>query len=287
MIKNVAVIPNLSKAGSAKCAVRLSRLLSGAGLKVFADEAHKSVFADSSVCFISRDEIYTDSDAVVVLGGDGTVISAAKRAAAKRIPVLGVNFGKVGYIAELEEHEIALIEKLASGDYTIEERMMLDASVYKNDRRLFYSLAFNEATVTRGSVSKLAEFSLFCDDNPVSRYRADGLIVATPTGSTAYSLAAGGPVIDPGFEAICVTPVCSHSLSSSRSLIFTPGSTIKIKVPSSRYAEAVLTADGKAFFKLNDPDAAVVIRASEAKARLIKLKPFSFYNTLYEKFDIN
>lgn len=262
-------------------------MLGKVGIEVLAEESHRSVFTASKAVFVPRDRLYTEADAVVVLGGDGTVISAAKRSALSGIPVLGINFGKVGYIAELEENEIELALRLADGDYSVEERMMLDAEVFKGDRRLFYSLAFNEVAVTRGSVSKLADFNLYCGDKAVSRYRADGLIVATPTGSTAYSLAAGGPVIDPAFEAFCVTPVCSHSLVSARSLIFNPASEIKIKVPSSRHSEAVLTADGKTYFKINDPEATVIVRKSEKKARLIRLKPFSFYDTLYKKFDIN
>lgn len=287
MIKKISIIPNLSKNGSGACALRLAEMLGKVGIEVLAEESHRSVFTASKAVFVPRDRLYTEADAVVVLGGDGTVISAAKRSALSGIPVLGINFGKVGYIAELEENEIELALRLADGDYSVEERMMLDAEVFKGDRRLFYSLAFNEVAVTRGSVSKLADFNLYCGDKAVSRYRADGLIVATPTGSTAYSLAAGGPVIDPAFEAFCVTPVCSHSLVSARSLIFNPASEIKIKVPSSRHSEAVLTADGKTYFKINDPEATVIVRKSEKKARLIRLKPFSFYDTLYKKFDIN
>lgn len=285
MIKKISIIPNLSKKGSGECAVKLAEILKNVGVEVFAEDSHRNVFAGVKVNFVPRERVYAEAQAVVVLGGDGTVISAAKRGALTGIPVLGVNFGKVGYIAELEENEIELAAKLADGDYTVEERMMLDAEVYKGDRRLFYSLAFNEVAVTRGSVSKLADFNLYCGDKAVSRYRADGLIVATPTGSTAYSLAAGGPVIDPSFEAFCVTPICSHSLVSARSLIFTPQSEIRVKVPSSRYSEAVLTADGKTYFKINDPEVTVVVKKSDKLARLIKLKPFSFYDTLYRKFD--
>lgn len=285
-IRKVALIPNITKPGALRCAIRAAGILTENNMEVYTDEGRVSTFTalGAKIAAMPIDDLYSRCDAAIVFGGDGTVLGAAKRAAETGTLILGVNFGHVGYITELEESEIGMLSRLGTGDYKTEERMMLDVSVGKNGRQLFFARAFNEAAITRGIVSRLADFTMSCDGSLVSRYRADGLIVATPTGSTAYSMAAGGPVIDPTLEVLSVTPVCSHSLDSARTLVFGPNSVIKITVPSAKHAEAVVTVDGRAFFRINDGELAVTMTRSEKKVRLIRLKNGSFGNTLYQKF---
>lgn len=285
-VKKVALIPNITKPGALRCAIRAAGILREVGIEPLIDEAKQPTFAalGESIKSLQQDDLYKESDIVIVFGGDGTVLGAAKKAAETGAKILGVNFGHVGYITELEESEIEMLRRLSTGDYTIDERMMLDVSVGKNGRKLFFARAFNEAAITRGIVSRLADFTVSCDGSLVNRYRADGLIVCTPTGSTAYSMAAGGPVIDPSLEVLSVTPVCSHSLDSARTLVFGPKSVIKITVPSAKYAESMVTVDGRTFFRINDGDLAITISRSESKINLIRFKNNSFGNTLYQKF---
>lgn len=285
-IRKAALIPNITKPGALRCALTAAEILERNGIEVYTDEGRISSFSafGGKIKALSIDELYKQCELIVVFGGDGTVLGAAKRAAETGALVLGVNFGHVGYITELEAGEIETLERICTGDYKIEERMMLDVSVGKNGRQLFFAHAFNEAAITRGIVSRLADFSISCDGSPVSCYRADGIIVATPTGSTAYSMAAGGPVIDPTLEVLSVTPVCSHSLDAARTLVFGPYSVIKVNIPSAKHAEAVVTVDGRSFFRINDGELAVTITRSEKKVRLVRLKNSSFGNILYQKF---
>ncbi len=285
-IRKAALIPNITKPGALRCALTAAEILERNGIEVYTDEGRISGFSafGGKIKALSIDELYKQCELIVVFGGDGTVLGAAKRAAETGALVLGVNFGHVGYITELEAGEIEALERICTGDYKIEERMMLDVSVGKNGRQLFFAHAFNEAAITRGIVSRLADFSISCDGSPVSCYRSDGIIVATPTGSTAYSMAAGGPVIDPTLEVLSVTPVCSHSLDAARTLVFGPYSVIKVNIPSAKHAEAVVTVDGRSFFRINDGELAVTITRSEKKVRLVRLKNSSFGNILYQKF---
>ncbi len=284
-IQKVALIPNITKPGALRCAIRAAGILREVGIEPYIDESKLATFQalGETINCLPTDELYRQCDLVTVFGGDGTVLGAAKKAAETGVAILGVNFGHVGYITELEEGEIEMLRRLSTGDYVIDERMMLDVSVGKNGRRLFFAHAFNEAAITRGIVSRLADFTVSCNGSLVNRYRADGLIVATPTGSTAYSMAAGGPVIDPSLEVISVTPVCSHSLDSARTLVFGPQSVIKITVPSAKYAESMVTVDGRTFFRINDGDLAITLTRSESKIKLIRFKNSVFGNTLFQK----
>lgn len=286
MIRRVALVPNTGKSGALRCAVKVAEILKNQGIDSFAEPGRAEMFAalGGGVTAVDADSLFKTCDAAIVFGGDGTVLGAAKRAAEADIPIIGVNFGNVGYITELEEGEIDMLSRLATGDYRIEKRMMLDVSISKAGKQLFFSRAFNEAAITRGIVTRLADFSVSCDGDLVSQYRADGLIIATPTGSTAYSMAAGGPVIDPSVEVISATPVCSHSLELARSLVFGPNSVIKVNIPSARRAEAVVTVDGRAYFRINDNELSVTVAKSQKYVSLIRLKNVPFATTLFKKF---
>ncbi len=288
MIRKVALIPNTSKSGALRCALRVSQILEGKGISSVAETSRAEMFAalGGNVAAVEADALFAGCDAAIVFGGDGTVLSAAKRAAEANVPIIGVNFGHVGYITELEESEIDMLGRLATGDYRMEKRMMLDVSISKSGKQLFFSRAFNEAAITRGIVSRLADFSVSCDGDLVSHYRADGLIISTPTGSTAYSMAAGGPVIDPSVEVIAATPICSHSLELARSLVFGPNSVIKVSIPSARRAEAVVTVDGRSYFRINDNELSVTVSKSQKYVSLIRLKNTPFATTLFKKFGV-
>ncbi len=283
--KTIALYPNRSKQGALRCAIKAAELLTAAGATIVFDrDIVKYLPECEKYTLWSNERLYSDSDAVVVFGGDGTVLGAGLRAAETGVPLLGVNFGHVGYIAEMEENEISQLVRLVSGDFATEDRMLLDVEVMKRGRRLFFARSFNEVTVTRGFITRLVDFDMSCNGTAVCHYRADGLIIATPTGSTAYSMAAGGPVIDPSLELIAVTPVCSHSLVSSRSIVFGADSVISVKIPSAKRSEAVITVDGRSLFRVNDVETELFVRRSDKKVRLIRFKDDLFCNTLYKKF---
>ncbi|HHW24722.1 MAG TPA: NAD(+)/NADH kinase [Clostridiales bacterium] len=225
-------------------------------------------------------------DVCIVLGGDGSMIRAAKRAAPRGIPLLGINLGRIGYLAELELDELGKIDELFSGKYAIEERIMLKVVLYRTGREPHTTApALNDAVVTHGAVSRLVDIMLYCDGRPVTKYRADGLIAATPTGSTAYSMSAGGPIIDPKLDCICVTPICPHSLSA-RPLVFSGSSELIIEDICSDNVALYLTVDGNETYRLSRGDK-VRITKSEITAKLIRLNSKSgssgFFGVLQKK----
>ncbi|MBQ7160502.1 MAG: NAD(+)/NADH kinase [Clostridia bacterium] len=215
-------------------------------------------------------------DLAVVLGGDGSIMRAAGAFAPAGIPILGVNLGKVGYMTELEVNELGLLGKFFTGEYEVEHRMMLSVTF---DGDTLYAL--NDAVISNGAISKMAALSLFCGEMHVNDYRADGLIISTPTGSTAYSMSAGGPIIDPQVECLLATPVCSHSLSS-RPIVFSGGSRLTVKNISRDMVQVYLTLDGAKNFLVNDGDSVVIERAPIV-TKLVRIKYDGFYSRLGKK----
>ena len=238
--------------------------------RIFRNRMHKSVYS-----YKTPDEIYSEAELVIVIGGDGSMLDATRRAAKNGIPVLGINMGRVGYMTELEMDELDLIDKVFTGDYTLDERTMLSVRIESDKGQTRFSAdALNEAVIANGSTARIIDVELFDGDELVSSYRADGLVVATPTGSTAYSLSAGGPIVDPKLACICVTPVCPHSLLA-RPLVFPDTACLRVKNVCVREKALHLTVDGKATFDMYYGDVAVITK-SEKKAKLLRIKDEGF-----------
>ena len=218
---------------------------------------------------------FGECDAVIVLGGDGTMLGAAAYAQKTGIPLLGINFGTLGYMTELSIDEIHLLEHLE--DAKIEERMMLDACVKCGDTESTIT-ALNECAICRSKPGTMIRVYLFCDGNMVSSYRCDGMIISTPTGTSAYNLSAGGPIIDPKLNAFCVSPLAPHSLSAIRPLVFAPDSVLRVEVEG----VASVTADSSLFPEIVEKGT-VTIQQSERTVKLLKLKNAGFYEALMEK----
>ncbi|MBQ4313115.1 MAG: NAD(+)/NADH kinase, partial [Clostridia bacterium] len=225
-------------------------------------------------------------------GGDGTIIHAAKLAAEASRPTLGINLGHLGFTAGLEISELSLLSKLLTGDYITEKRMMLDVRVVGGDDEERLSChAMNDAVISRGSLATIIDLEVFHNDRSAMSFRADGVIVSPPTGTTAYSLSAGGPVIDPMIQCIEVTPVCAHSLHT-RPILFAPDSTIRIEA-SKNTDHALfgqmndrgifLSVDGEMVYSLQ-PDESVIIEKSDVYADFIIIKRQSFAEVLKQKF---
>ena len=224
-------------------------------------------------------KMYEESDVAVVLGGDGTLLSASDKASSFDVPLLGINLGHLGFMADVEEKNIeASLNTFLDGGYKIDRRFMIDALIEKKDGSRLTISALNDIVVTRASYQRMVAFDIKVNGDNLATYQGDGLVVATPTGSTAYSMSAGGPVVDPSLEVCIITPVCPHTMSSKPVIV--PGQAeIRIDFKSTFDDKSMLTADGKEGIGLCEGDV-IKIKGSERKLGLIRLLNRSFYDIL-------
>lgn len=274
----VAVIPNLDKRGSSETVEKIGHFLK---------ECDITAYLPDDICCAEYkhapiDELYKIADIIITIGGDGTIIRFAKRAALDGKPVLGINAGRVGYLANIEQNEYHLLEKLKSGEYTIEKRMMLKIVVKENDNIIGEYEALNDAVISSGYLSRIIDVTTSVDGGDVITYHADGLIAATPTGSTAYSMSAGGPVIDPTMNCVCLTPICSHSLAA-KPILIGGEKEIKLKAFSKKRTDIFLSVDGRKVAPIK-PYTEIYISQSDNIVKLVRINDRSFYKTLSLKF---
>ncbi len=232
-------------------------------------------------CYLPIDTVYAEANIIIVLGGDGTILEVSRRAAPKGTPILGINLGRLGYMAELELNELELLHKLFTGDYTVEKRAMLRVELRDGEELRSFCYGLNDTVISNGSVARIIDLELSQGGQPVTAYRADGLIIATPTGSTAYSMSAGGAIVDPGVSCFCVTPICPHSFAA-RPLVFSDRVPLEIKNVCYREKRLYLTVDGRMNFELHRNQTVRISRAS-METGLVRLKPYSFYSRLRQK----
>lgn len=276
----IAVIVNFDKSGAVLTAERIVSLLGENEAEVL---MLKSDFAKRlhNVCmFDTHTELIASCDVLLTVGGDGTIIHCAKHSAQLGKPILGINCGRLGYVAELESDEIYMLKSLLQGEYSLEERLILSVSVFRNGAKSEEYAAVNDAVISRGSLSRIIDLQVAVDGANISSYRADGILVSTPTGSTAYALSAGGPLIEPGLKCIELVPICSHSLSASCAVL-SPDSSVKIKAASPD-GKSYLTVDGQISVELGEEDY-VVIESSPDPLKMIVLKKRSFFKLANEK----
>jgi len=239
-----------------------------------------SAYLHNSVPAVQIDE--DGWDAACVLGGDGSIIDAAHRLCGRQIPLVGINFGHLGYLTEMEAGELEWIDKIVSGDYTLDHRMMLKTDILTQAgecRRQFSAL--NDVVLSNGPVARLLSFDITCNDVLMQSCRADGIIAATPTGSTAYSMSAGGPILDPELACICLTPICPHTLNS-RPVIVQSSAQICFTRITPRDTSVYLTCDGKEAVELS-PGETVRITRSEWSTDLIRVRDDGFLTALRRK----
>ena len=232
--------------------------------------------------YLPIDPLYAEADIIIVLGGDGSILEAARRAATGGTPILGINFGRLGYMAELEAGQLDELHRLFTGEYTLERRMMLRVDLLGSGGELkSFCYALNDAVVSNGSVARVIDLELAENGETVTTYRADGLIIATPTGSTAYSMSAGGAIVDPSVGCFCVTPICPHSFAA-RPLIFSDRSVLEIRNICVREKMLYLTVDGKMSFELLRGQSVRVTR-SRLETKLVRFRKSGFYRVLCRK----
>ena len=279
-IKSIAVMPNLTKKGAYETSLRAVKILSELDMQILMECSLSRLYKDENIIFFGSEYTMLKScDMVLTIGGDGTIIHAARKSAPLDKPLLGINTGRLGFVAELEPNELDMLQRIAEGNYSVEKRMMLKVTCKNND---FY--AMNDAVISRGSLSRLIDIdvSLAEDRGYICSYRADGLIVSTPTGSSAYSLAAGGPVVEPTMKCIVMTPVCSHSLFA-RPVVFSHKSQLAVSASCDDNTQVYLTLDGAKTLTIARSDM-IYITSSKIETKLIKLKDKSFYKVLNDKF---
>ncbi len=218
---------------------------------------------------------------LVCFGGDGTILHAARDANPRNIPILGVNLGSVGFMAELEHGELSLLSRLAGGKFDVERRMMLDIAVRREGQRVFHETALNDAVITKGAVARVLDLEVTGDRVIISSFSGDGVVISTPTGSTAYSLAAGGPIVEPTAENTIVTPICAHSLHA-KPFVLDSGRTVGVRIAPGSRKTAYLSVDGGRAFKIQPGDW-VECRRSAQVTRLVKLTGRSFYERINQK----
>lgn len=222
------------------------------------------------------------SFAAVIIGGDGTILSSAHIAAKKGVPLLGINMGHMGFLADVEISELkSALSALIEGNFTVEERFMLIATLEKKDGRSEKLTALNDLVISRASYTRLVAIDVWVDDRFAASYMGDGVVVATPTGSTAYSLSAGGPVVDASLSVSIITPVCPHTMGS-KPLIVPGTSKITLRFKNTFNDVSMLTSDGQRAFETSEGDV-IYIEGSPLRAKLIKVSDRSFYEILHKK----
>ncbi len=274
----VGLIPNPEKEGAKTLAEAAIKLLSESGAEVFLPVSGYNA-PNAPVC--DEEQLFSESDVIITVGGDGTIIQHAKRAAVLGKPVLGINAGRVGFLADIERDNIELLRKLVTGDYIVSPRFMLSVSVYRDGKETVSGIALNDAVISSGRVSQLCDLELCLSSDTIS-YHGDGIIVATPTGSTAYSMSAGGPVISPNVRCFSVTPICSHSLTA-RPFIIGEESCFAVRIPKNSSDTAVLSLDGREYCSI-DCNAEVIVKKAPWDAKLINISGREFTETLSQKF---
>lgn len=245
--------------------------------------------------FLSRDcnfeiegvskEVFYDPDMIIVLGGDGSIMKAGRRAAMIGVPILGINLGRLGFLAELSPNDVEGLKKVLNNEYRLEKRLLLEADIIRNGViKKGIALAINDVVLSHIKPSHMLEIEIYSNGSSLGRYRSDGFIVSTPTGSTAYSLSAGGPILSPALNAICLTPLCPHSLLS-RPIIVPGDSEIEVKYISPENSSAYLTVDGIDSAVLSTGDV-LKVRCSDKCAEFVRISEEtdkSFYDILREK----
>lgn len=280
-MKNIAIIPNNKKDIGLVCTRRLVNCLEGKANLYMSRRYEVSALP---VNYVSGEELYDQVEVVIVLGGDGTILQIANQIAGKDdIAVMGINLGRVGFMSEIEVDDIEKASELLIQDYyRIEQRMMMQVQIMKDGKIQGCYPALNDVVVSKSANTKLIGMKLFADGEKVNAYTADGLILATPTGSTGYSLSAGGPVVDPLMRLFIATPICAHMLSA-RSAVLSADKEIVLKLDED-FAEndAMVSIDGdvQAYIKNGDE---VIVTKSKHQTRLIKIGNQSFYDTLIRK----
>lgn len=289
--RNILVVAHARRDDTVAAARRVIAALRDAGALPVLDPQDRAELAEVDASFSDVDAVgdavgVEDLELAIVLGGDGTILRAAELVRGSRAPVLGINMGHVGFLAEIERDDMdAAVKRVIDRDYEVEERMALSVRVKDAAGHVVYETwALNEATVEKASRERMIEVVVEIDGRPLSSYGCDGMVVSTPTGSTAYNFSAGGPVIWPSVEAIAVIPLSAHALFA-RPLVVGPEAPVAIELLERTDGTGILWCDGRRSHDL-PPGARVIVRRSSQPVRLARLHPIAFTDRLVRKFQL-
>lgn len=283
----VVLSPNPFRDRGLKAAQSAQKILRNVGVETavclpFDLDSGSRIELPRSLTYEKMEQALPGADMLICFGGDGTILHAAKDADAYGVPILGVNMGSVGFMAELEYAELSQLAKIADGKYYTEARMMLDATVFRDKKPVFRETALNDAALTKGAVARVVELKISCDNMVMSEFSGDGVVVSTPTGSTGYSMAAGGPIVEPTAENLIITPICAHAMDA-KSFVLSSERVVSIRLSRLTRKTAYLSVDGGRAFRLQDGDVAE-IRKSDSVTKLVRLSGRTFYEILAKKF---
>lgn len=284
-MKNVILTPNPYRDKNFQTVREAMRILKNAGVQAkvcLPFEVDRSFELPRDIRFCRLDRELSNAEMVICFGGDGTILHMAKAAARKGIPILGVNIGTMGFMAELESTEMEKLAKISAGEYTMDTRMMLDVTVQRDRDIIYHDICLNDAAITKGSVGRIVHLNVKCDGVTALECGGDGMIIATPTGSTAYSLSAGGPIVEPDARNIIITPVCAHDMIS-RSMVMSDKRIVTVQMVQNARRNAFLSVDGGKAIRMNMGDTAI-IKKSHLETKLVRLNDRSFYEVLNTKF---
>ncbi|MEW5953034.1 MAG: NAD(+)/NADH kinase [Bacillota bacterium] len=280
MLKTIGLVANLDKPGVEYLIRDIARWLEDRGCQALLDE-RTALATNLENLGHPREQLIAGSDCIMVLGGDGTLLGCARMVASSGVPIAGVNLGRLGFLTEVDMHELyPALERMLAGKCIIEERMMLTAWVYRHGQEVKEISGLNDIVISKGAFARLIVLKTVVNREVVGDYPADGLIIATPTGSTAYSLSAGGPLVVPNLDLMLVTPICPHTLWA-RPLVISADSIVEVTLLS-RQGEVMLTVDGQYGVRLRTGDRVRVQRAPY-KAKFLKLTSRNFFNILWSK----
>ncbi|SFN10182.1 NAD+ kinase [Formivibrio citricus] len=281
LFKTIAIVGRPATPALGEPMHRLVSMLSSSGVRVLVEESAAQEHDVTACQAVSQENIGKLADLVIVLGGDGVMLGAARMVAPYHVPVVGVNMGRLGFLTDLSVSEMeAQVEAILKGAFNPEDRIMLEARVMREGREIDRQLAFNDVVMSRGSCGSMIEFEQFINGKFVCRQRADGIIVSTPTGSTAYALASGGPILHPSLPAIALVPICPQSLSN-RPIVVTDSCRVELVLTGARDVVHVFY-DNQSECRLQEQDR-LVIRRFRNTLRILHPHSYHYYDTLREK----
>lgn len=284
-MNNVILAPNPYRDKNFQTVRAAMQILKEAGIQsrlCLPFEVDRSYDLPKDLRFSRLDREMQNAQMVICFGGDGTILHMAKTATRKGIPILGVNIGTMGFMAELENTELDQLTRIARMDYTLDSRMMLDVTVHRDRDIIFHDICLNDVAITKGSIARIVHLEVKCDGVRAMESGGDGILVATPTGSTAYSLSAGGPIVEPDARNILLTPICAHDVGS-RCIVTSDKRVITVEMVKNARRNAYLSVDGGRSIRLNMGDV-ITIKKSNLETKLVRLKDRSFYDVVNAKF---
>lgn len=277
----ISIVSNFDVQNVPKIAQDVVNTLRKLDVEVLCKISDEAYLDKNSAKFIDEQGLINDCDIAIAIGGDGTMLQVAKNAAFHNKQALGINAGRLGFMSGLEKNELELLSNLVHGNYTVDNRTMIKVDVIENDAVVHTRHCLNDVVVSRGEIARLIDADVFAGNKKIASYYADGVIISTPTGSTAYSLAAGGPLVSPQNNCIILTPICPHSLMN-RSTILRNDEEITVMANSDLNNDSFLTFDGTEAIQIKQ-NSKIQISLSEYTARLIKIKSENFYDVLHKK----